>query len=262
MKNQYVGDIGDYGKYGLLRFLASNDIKIGVNWYLTKYEDTSDGKFTKYLTEDKNKAYREYDRNLFDQLEPIVKKGKDKSIADIEKAGIIPNAVFYRKKLRLSDITNARLRKKIRDDWHSNALEMLADKSIDLIFADPDNGTLSGSIGNVKKTLSKNSEKYTMLYELADYYKQGKNVVYYCHKARRKQDKWNEKKSELKTVCPDASIIVLTFHCGTQRSFIFGIHPEYIAKYNKLTDEFLKTNWGSVPSKSGKIPFDKEDIKE
>lgn len=39
MKNQYVGDIGDYGKYGLLRFLASYGIKIGVNWFLTENDE-------------------------------------------------------------------------------------------------------------------------------------------------------------------------------------------------------------------------------
>ena len=49
MKNQYVGDIGDYGKYGLLRFLAERGIQIGVNWYLTKDDGSTDGKFTKYL---------------------------------------------------------------------------------------------------------------------------------------------------------------------------------------------------------------------
>lgn len=50
MKNQYVGDIGDYGKYGLLRFLANHGICIGVNWYLTENDESSDGKFTDYLT--------------------------------------------------------------------------------------------------------------------------------------------------------------------------------------------------------------------
>ena len=35
MKSQYIGDIGDYGKYGLLRFLESNGIRLGVNWYMT-----------------------------------------------------------------------------------------------------------------------------------------------------------------------------------------------------------------------------------
>ena len=34
MKNQYFGDIGDYGKYGLLRWLAGQGLSIAVNWYL------------------------------------------------------------------------------------------------------------------------------------------------------------------------------------------------------------------------------------
>ena len=48
MKNQYFGDIGDYGKYGLLKFLGERDVKIAVNWYLTKNDKNKpgDGKFT------------------------------------------------------------------------------------------------------------------------------------------------------------------------------------------------------------------------
>ena len=42
MKNQYLGDIGDYGKYGLLRFLAIRGIKIGINWYLTEDDESAD----------------------------------------------------------------------------------------------------------------------------------------------------------------------------------------------------------------------------
>ena len=49
VKNQYVGDIGDYGKYALLRALSCR-YSIGVNWYLTPDDDRSDGKFTDYLT--------------------------------------------------------------------------------------------------------------------------------------------------------------------------------------------------------------------
>lgn len=39
MKNQYFGDVGDFGKYGLLTALASNEIKLGVNWYLTQDDE-------------------------------------------------------------------------------------------------------------------------------------------------------------------------------------------------------------------------------
>jgi hypothetical protein len=42
MKNQYVGDIGDYGKYSLLRFLSLHGIQIGINWYLTENDQSSE----------------------------------------------------------------------------------------------------------------------------------------------------------------------------------------------------------------------------
>ena len=54
MKNQYIGDIGDYGKYGLLRRLAKYGIKIAINWYLTESDGTNDCKSTKYLIRKKN----------------------------------------------------------------------------------------------------------------------------------------------------------------------------------------------------------------
>lgn len=49
MKNQYVGDIGDYGKYSLLRAFAEEGVKVGVNWYLTDNDGSNDGKFVDYL---------------------------------------------------------------------------------------------------------------------------------------------------------------------------------------------------------------------
>ena len=65
MKNQYTGDIGDYGKYGLLRFLANQGINIGVNWYLTDADKSADGKLTTYL---ENPAERVCAPALFDSL--------------------------------------------------------------------------------------------------------------------------------------------------------------------------------------------------
>ena len=34
MQDRYVGDIGDFGKYGLLRALCGRDLYLGVVWYL------------------------------------------------------------------------------------------------------------------------------------------------------------------------------------------------------------------------------------
>ncbi len=49
MQNRYTGDIGDFGKLGLLRALRASGLSIGVNWYLVPDEGhNNDGKHTKY----------------------------------------------------------------------------------------------------------------------------------------------------------------------------------------------------------------------
>jgi hypothetical protein len=60
-------------------------------------------------------------------------------------------------------------------------------KDADLIFLDPDNGLFTRN-----NTTSKNTVKYVLPKEVFDYYKAGHNVVFYCHKGRRTQDKWKE----------------------------------------------------------------------
>ena len=50
MKNQYVGDIGDYTKLALLRVIENAGFSIGVNWYLTPDDkDSKDGRHIEYL---------------------------------------------------------------------------------------------------------------------------------------------------------------------------------------------------------------------
>ncbi|MBQ9065866.1 MAG: hypothetical protein IJ123_10505 [Blautia sp.] len=50
MQDRYTGDIGDFGKLGLLRVLESQGLTIGINWSRTPDEDhNDDGKYTKYL---------------------------------------------------------------------------------------------------------------------------------------------------------------------------------------------------------------------
>ena len=108
MKNQYIGDIGDYGKYGLLRFLSRHGIRIGVNWYLTKDDKSNDGKMTEYL---KNDDEAVYDSELFYTLKNIAAKGTLKRIEDIESSDIIPNGIFFNEILNTSDTKKKKERK-------------------------------------------------------------------------------------------------------------------------------------------------------
>ena len=65
MKNQYVGDVGDYGSI-MLRVFTDAGIKVGIQWYLTSDDGTTDGKFTSYL-DDESMRWR--CPEVFDEIE-------------------------------------------------------------------------------------------------------------------------------------------------------------------------------------------------
>ncbi len=225
MKNQYTGDIGDYGKYGMLRYLEKNGITIGINWYLTENDGSNNGKFIAYLDNNKER-YR--DPQLFDLLKKIV-MNEDKSVLMIEHAAIFSSACFYHELLSREN----------RNEWHDNALKAL--KLQELVFCDPDNGPIG-----TKSKGSKDSEKYICPSEIVDYYNRGQNVLYYCQRARRTWAQWDKTKNEMIEYLPDARIYILTYHKGTQRSYIFLIHPEDGRRYAAILQKFLYTNWNGA----------------
>ncbi len=227
-------NIGYYGKYGLLRFLAKNGIRIGVNWYLTKDDGSSDGKFTDYLEQPSERAY---DPALFDALQKIAGR-PDKDVSLIEQSGLIPGAVFYSEVLKSSSL-EADARELSRSLWFNNATLLL--KDTDLIFADPDNG-----ISFRKTARTKDSEKFILPEEVSKYYSSGKNVVFYCHKGRRKQEAWEQAKAEIRKHIRDAKLLAVTFHRGTQRSYIFVLHPDCYIQYEHILTAFLESAWGRM----------------
>lgn len=246
MKNQYVGDIGDYGKYGLLRYLALRGLRIGVNWYLTVNDEAVvNGNIRGYLCDG---AESIYDADVFALLKGL----REKNVALIESGNIIPNAAFYNEILTTGARTAVE-RKAARKAWHDRAMQALA--GCELIFADPD----IGSAGD-EAAIGKGGESYAALGELKQYYDAGKDVVYYCQRARRTPRQWQEKLAELTAICPDARIIALTFRRGTQRSYIFAIHPERYGRFDALINDFLQTSWGTASVGNRHIPFFREEL--
>lgn len=232
MKNQYVGDVGDYGKYSLLRAFADAGVKIGVNWYLTENDGSNDGKFTTYL---RNDDLRKYQPEIFDVLKAIVKKEK-KSIFDIQKSGILPGAIFYDKQIDVIGTPKERIRK--REQWFGESVDVLKDAG--LIFMDPDNGLME--TGKVSK---KGAEKYIMPKEVERYFFDGHDVVYYCHKGRRTHGAWGDYLTTMFNRIPEAKPMVLTFHKGSQRSYVFLIHEKNYVEYRKIIDGF-KRSWDRI----------------
>lgn len=226
MNNQYVADIGDYGKYSLLRAFIDAGVKVGVNWYLTKNDGSADGSFTDYLEKDK---LRRYSPEIFNALRSIATKD-NKTVTDIQNSGILPGAEYYSELLEPqgSKANNEQQRK----EWFEKSADVLSDA--ELIFMDPDNGLLES--GGADKT---NANKYVLPEEVEEYFSRGHNVVYYCHKGRRNFSKWESYKSMMFERIPEAQPTVLTYHKGTQRSYIFLIHEKDYKAYRKIIDRFL-----------------------
>ena len=173
MKNQYVGDVNDYRKYGLIRALIGDrDIKVGVCWMLTPPDGRTDGDFLNYLHSPD--SWEHYDSNLYGTLHEIIKTKKDRDIKRIEQSNILFDTEFY------SDI--------LTDDTGSRSLyfrNLFAQLNwVDLIFCDPDNGF------EVKSTPlgRKNSSKYLYWTELKEIYSKGYSVLVYQHFAREPRE--------------------------------------------------------------------------
>ncbi len=230
MQNRYAGDIGDYGKFGLLRSLGSTGFRIGVNWYLTPDEThNNDGRCVSYLQDD---VLCPGDDELRRKLRPIV--AGQRSVAALERAGLL-DAVFYHAPL---DSRAAVDRTASRSEWHANALDCLA--GANLIFLDPDNGLMVPSAeGTVKEN------KYVKLSEIADYCRRNASVIWYQHKARRLDAFYWDQFQEILNLedFQDMSGVGLKFCTVSQRYYFILMQPEHRGILSAQVSKFLDTPW-------------------
>lgn len=225
MQNRYTGDIGDFGKLGLLGCLR--DLSIGVNWYLTPDEThNGDGRHVGYL---EDKRYRACDELLWYRLSELVREGK-RDTSELES--LLP-AVFYRNELNTQKMKKAE-REIARMAWHADALKKL--RGCDLVFLDPDNGLMVPSAGA-------KSNKYVKPEEIVDYYAQGSSVIYYQHKARRKDEFYIHQLQELTAAIPNSTALGLKFKTTSQRYYFFVIRPEHREKIEKAVGQMMKSAW-------------------
>ena len=231
MQDRYVGDIGDFGKLGMLRAISETGLSIGVNWYLTPDEThNGDGRIVGYL---KNEDYRACDETLWLALGRIVDSGQRK-VSLLENSDIL-QAVYYSKVLDFSLKTKSE-RADIRKDWHIAALECLS--GCDVVFVDPDNGLM---VPSAEKTVKSN--KYVMLRELEDYYNRGASVIYYQHKARRPDSFYVEQHEKLLQKFVGASGMGLKFLTTSLRYYFFILQPKHMDIITERVGDMLKTSW-------------------
>lgn len=176
MKDQYVGDVNDYRKYGLLRVLQQvTGMRLGICWMKTPDDHViKDGKKLTYLRNAKNES--QYDPALFKALYDVVKVKKERRIDVVLRTGILGKAISF------GDI--------VPDDAEGRSLylnrSLSSLRDAEIIFFDPDNGIEVKS----KPYGSKNSSKYVYLTELEQFYTHGHSLLIYQHFPRVKRDEY------------------------------------------------------------------------
>lgn len=233
MQNRYTGDIGDFGKLGLLRQLSHTGLSIGVNWYLTPDEThNSDGRHIGYL---KNDAFLACDEQLWSVLGQIVDAGK-RQVSALERPDIL-RATFYSRVLDFSGASKAE-RQALRWEWHNRAMQRL--QNCDIVFVDPDNGLIVPSAWDTSK-----SNKFALPFELAEYYRAGASMVYYQHKARRSDEFYVAQNRLLieSGAFPGAAGLGLKFRTTSQRYYFFLIQPKHHDAISACVEKFVNTPW-------------------
>ena len=259
MQNQYVGDIGDFGKYGLLRHLTDmredekpkDALRLGVVWYLFPDEapkdpnkpDNRDGSLTGYLCDrrDNHEKFRICDTDLYDALHKIVMEEKIRNIAKVQESEILTgNPLYYHQFLPDPREHTRDALKSAREGWLEDALKTTADAK--LIFVDPDNGI------SPKRTRPwhKKGPKYVFMDDLKQFYKRGQSLVIYHHLTRQgkapEQIKRYAKRLQQYLELPDLPWS-LWYHRGTARVYFIVPHKNHGVALESRLKSFLDSPW-------------------
>ena len=244
MQNRYAGDVGDFGKFSLLRSLFTEpEYCLGVVWY--QYPDEAhngDGRHIDYL---ENPEYKQCDQKLVQGLSQVVTG--ERSISHLEKLNLLPsNTVYYSSTLdfhtiyttqRNADIT---ARRNQRNKWLDNAVE--ATVKCNAVFLDPDNGLEIQTIPNIHQMYS---GKYAYYSEVKSLLNNKKACVIYHHLNRNNsheaQIKFRAKELKEKISIP-GTVFALRFRPYSPRAFfIYSTNNETEVIRQKI-NQFLSSS--------------------
>ena len=251
MQDKYVGDIGDFGKYCLLRALSGNGKRqLGVVWYFVNGDRTmnNDGKHIRYLGVDKDSEgnfidfpqraklkLRQVNQGVYDGLKTIVLESRVVAAIEAHDSEVLPTGTkYYRQPVPVGE----------RDDWLSEAIAET--KGAQIVFLDPDNGLARSSL-HVKHVLHDDLRKFWDC-------DGGRVLVLYHHPSRNGTHdvQIRNLKSEIeRDVLEGRSVTVLPlrYRRGTSRAYFVIVPTSERDKWQGILNEFL-LDWRMHETKS------------
>jgi len=162
MQDRYAGDVGDFGKFAVLRALAPGRT-LGVCWYRNAGhgEANNDGRHVAYL--DRPALYRDLDPVAFDAMARVVRT--QRSLRALEACALLPGAIYHGEEVPRA--RDARLA------WGARLVAAMASR--DLVFTDADNGLEWSSL----------TPKCVARDEVRALRRRGRALLLYHHSTRR-----------------------------------------------------------------------------
>ena len=250
MQDRYVGDVGDFGKYGLLRYLcgtvgpqaAHSPLRLAVIWCLYPNQDhNSDGKYVGYLTEPTpgNDTLRRCDPDLYEALRNIVVTG-NRRVASVVEAEILPHdTIYYDRVLHYPKGSSRSWRQDAHTQWINESISCTADA--DIVFIDPDNGIANGSLH-----FGLLAPKHTFLEDIRKYFERGQSLVIYHHLSRRAKapEQMKEMAKRLQTEIGLATAPwALWYHRGSARCYFIIVQDEHEQDLKRKAYHLLDSSW-------------------
>lgn len=230
MQDRYVGDVGDFGKYALLRHLTGGK-RLGVAWYL--YPDEShnaDGKHVRYLEEPG--TWRDLDPVAFEHMGVLVQQGL-RCVAAVEASGVLPDAVFASERLDCAS-RSASEREAWRREWFERVQARLTEAEV--VFADPDNGLYPDDGYRWGRVKHWKSIPLSEVAALAD----GRCAVIYHHNTRRKGGHEAEIRHWL-GLMPGPAVALRVRAYSPRTYFIVNPTPDIEARARAFAEAWPKT---------------------
>ena len=237
MQDRFVGDIGDFGKYGLLRALTGihpplppkERLSLGVVWCVPddvteRSTKSTHGLKVGYLR--RPEIYRKCDHDLFDFLRSLVSESK-RSVRSIEDGGILGNnTLFCDNRVPEEPVARA--------EWAYDAQGIMREQNI--IFLDPDTGLIPARYRSA-------STKHVYPQDIKTFLATAQTIIVYQHHAytdpqvERQRRNWSDTLRSL-------HFQGYTTLCFEQRDFIILPAAEHAGTIDERLAKMLDGPWG------------------
>ncbi len=248
MQDRYVGDVGDFGKYGLLRTLCRADaggeeLSLGVVWYLVPDEGhNDDGKHVRYLSSGREATYRLCEPELYDGLRRLIRDGA-RSVREIRRRDVLPSGTTYHEAaLSFAEVPFAQ-RRALREQWVRAATQAVDGSEI--VFVDPDNG-----LETEKRREAKTGPKHVYYDEIEPYVSRGQSVVVYHHLGRYRGGHEQEIRDRLRALVANLALpeppFAVRYRRGTSRAFFILPASRHAAVLKRRVESLLSGPWATL----------------